>query len=138
VARSVGPAAIRIPGRGATRQDPSRLRARIVQSADERNLNELVSSFSALAEVPATTIWDLIREESEEGLMILGKACGLAWPDMNKVLAATIPATHARTPDGASELYEKFSELSAANAQRAVRFIRTNSSRPKNEHRLRA
>lgn len=137
VARSVGPAVVRLAAKGPPRPDPSRLRARIAQSADERNLRELVASFSALAEVPGTTIWDLIRQESTEGLMILGKASGLAWPDMHKVLAVTIP-TQARTPEGTSELLAKFSELSAANAQRAVRFIRTNSSRPKSDNRLRA
>ena len=135
VARWVGPAAARASG--AARLDPSRLRARIAQCAEEKNLEQLVSSFAALAEVPARTIWDLIRQESNEGLMILGKACGLGWPDMHKVLSAAVPV-QARTPDGTNELFDKFTDLSVANAQRAVRFIRTNSSRSRDEYRLSA
>src|SRR5581483_8473740 len=114
-----------------------RLRARIAQCAEEKNLDQLVAAVSSLAEVPPRTVWDLIRQESAEGLMILGKACGLGWPDMHKVLSAAIP-TQTTTTDGINELFEKFSELSAANAQRAVRFIRTNSSRPKDEYRMSA
>jgi hypothetical protein len=137
VARLVGPAAARAAAKNTARLEPSRLRARIAQCAEEKQLDQLVSSFSALAEVPARTIWDLIRQESDEGLMILGKACGLGWPDMHKVLSATVPA-RATAPDGVNELFEKFTDLSVANAQRAVRFIRTNSSRSRDEYQLSA
>lgn len=127
VARSVTP----VTAGTAAWLQPSRLRARMAQFADEGKLDQLVEAFAALAEIPARTIWDLVRQESDEGLIVLGKASGLGWPDMHKVLTATMPA---KVDDSnTSQMFEKFTALSAANAQRAVRFIRTSSSRPKDD-----
>jgi hypothetical protein len=56
---------------------------------------------------------------------------------MHRVLSATMPAK-AINAESSNELYEKFSNLSAANAQRAVRFIRTSSSRSKDEFKMTA
>ena len=130
VARSVATP----PAAGAARPEPGRIRARMAQCAAEKNIDELVDLFSDLSEVPAKAIWDLVRQSSDEGLMILGKACGLGWPDMHKILAATMPGRTASLDDS-EELYLKFTNLSPANAQRAVRFIRTNSSRTADELR---
>jgi uncharacterized protein (DUF2336 family) len=132
VAHAVAPGAAKTAAKTAAWLEPSRLRARVAQCAEDKKLDELVGAFSALAEVPARTIWDLIRQTSDEGLLILGKACGLGWPDMHKVLSATMPAK------AGNDLFEKFTSLSAANAQRAVRFIRSNTSRSKDELRLSA
>jgi hypothetical protein len=128
VARSVAPASVSAPAKTTGRPDPAQLRARMAQCASEKNIDELVSVFADLSEVPAKTIWDLVRQSSDEGLMILGKACGLGWPDMHKVLAVTMRGKVGSEEDS-QELYLKFANLSPSNAQRAVRFIRTNSSR---------
>jgi hypothetical protein len=53
---------------------------------------------------------------------------------MQKVLSAVIPAK-AASPDDSEKLYSQFTNLSASSAQRAVRFIRTNSSRVSDELR---
>ena len=135
VARAVTPSAA-AAAKSSQRLDPSRLRARIAQCAEGKNIDQLVEAFSALAEVPAKTVRDLVRQQSDEGLMILGKACGLAWPDMHKVLSATMPAKTGGSD--LEELFEKFKGLSAANTQRAVRFIRTNSGRSKDDNRASA
>ena len=134
IARSVTPSAAAAAAKNSPRLEPSRLRARIAQCAEDKNIDQLVEAFSALAEVPAKTVRDLVRQQSDEGLMILGKACGLAWPDMHKVLTATMPARTSGSD--LEELFEKFKGLSAANTQRAVRFIRTNSARSKDDHRI--
>ena len=134
IARTSVPSVTKAAGKPVVRQEPARLRARIAQCADDKNIDELVETFSTLSEVPATAIKNLVRQASDEGLMILGKACGLTWPDMQKVLSAVIPAK-ASNPDDGEKLYSQFTNLSASSAQRAVRFIRTNSSRVSDELR---
>jgi len=136
IARSVTPSATAAGSKNSQRLEPSRLRARIAQCAEDKSIDQLIEAFSALAEVPIKTVKDLVRQQSEEGLMILGKACGLAWPDMHKVLSATMPAKTGGTD--IDELFGKFKGLSAENTQRAVRFIRTNSARSKDDLRASA
>ena len=83
----------------------------MAQCAAEKNVDELVDLFSDLSEVPAKAIWDLVRQGSDEGLMILGKACGLGWPDMHKILVATMPGKDrepGRQRGAVSEVYQPF------------------------------
>jgi hypothetical protein len=64
---------------GGTWLEPARVRERMTQCAEENNVDEFIEAFSLLSEVPAKAIRDLVRQSSEEGLMILGKASGLGW-----------------------------------------------------------
>lgn len=128
VARAVAPAGGGTTGRTLMRQDPARLRARISQCAESRNVVELIDTLAILAEIPVKAIKDLVRQASDEGLIVLGKACGIGWPDLQKVLAVTVPSK-TKTPDEMAALFASYSTLSTPNAQRAVRFIRTSRSK---------
>ena len=134
ITRSIAPAAARAVSKSGTWLEPARVRERMTQCAEEKNVDEFIEAFSLLSEVPAKAIKDLVRQSSEEGLMILGKASGLGWPDMKQVLSTTLPAKYA-TPENSQELFAKFLNLSAENAQRGMRFIRANSSRAATELR---
>ena len=128
ITRSIAPATKRAMSKSGTWLEPARVRAPMTQCAEEKNVDEFIEAFSLLSEVPAKAIRDLVRQSSEEGLMILGKASGLGWPDMKNVLSTT-------NLENSQELFAKFLNLSAENAQRGMRFIRANSSRAANELR---
>ena len=114
-------------GKAMLRQDPARLRTRITECAENKHFEEMIDSLAILSEVPVKSIKDLIRQASDDGLM-LGKACGIGWLDLQKVLALALPSK-ARTPERLNTLFTSYSTLSPANAQRAVRFMKASGSK---------
>lgn len=133
VARSVTPGDS-TTARTTIRQDPVRLRARIAQCAESRNITELIDALADLSEIPVNAIKGLIQQASDEGLIVLGKAYGIGWPDLQKILAVALPSK-AKSPEQLNALFASYSTLSTANAQRAVRFIRTSRSKVADEIR---
>jgi uncharacterized protein (DUF2336 family) len=132
VARSVAPGGVR-PRSGATlRRDPARLRTRISQSVESRNADELFDAFAIHCEVPVKMINDIVQQGSELGLLILGKASGMAWPDLQGVLSVALPEK-TKTPNDIKALFDTFVKLTPANAQRAIQFIRTRAAKSSDE-----
>jgi uncharacterized protein (DUF2336 family) len=126
VARSTAPS--RRGGRNLAKKDAAQLRARISQCTEVRNINGLIDALATLAELPVRAVAKLVDVRSGEALVALGKACGIGWPDLKKAVSVLMPAdAAARKASGA--LFEIYAALSAADAQRAVQFIRTNTSR---------
>lgn len=116
------------------RKDPALLRERIAQCAQTGDMAGMVDAFAMISEVPEKTIGDLIRQSSEESLLVFGRAAGLAWPQMQSVLTATLPDKMA-TPEAAKALCAKYVNLTSADAARAVRFIRRSANKPAEELR---
>ncbi len=108
-------------------ENPALLRARIAECAQTRNLPELFEALSLLSELPVIVIKDIVRQRSDESIMVLGKSCGLGWHDLQKVMAAVAPSN--RTPDEINALFSSYSALSTETALRALGFIK--SSRTK-------
>jgi Uncharacterised protein conserved in bacteria (DUF2336) len=115
-------------GKAMLRQDPARLRTRIAECAENKHFEEMIDTLAILSEVPVKSIKDLIRQASDDGLIVLGKACGIGWLDLQKVLALALPSK-ARTPERLNTLFTSYSTLSPANAQRAVRFMKASGSK---------
>ena len=115
------------------RQDPVRLRARIVECAERRNLPELLDALAVLSEVPVKAIKDMARQSSDEGMLVLGKSCGFGWHDLQKIMAVVSPSK--KTPDEVNALFASYTALSMETAQRALRFIQTSRSKLANEMR---
>jgi uncharacterized protein (DUF2336 family) len=114
-------------GGGATtmaRHDPAQLRARVTKSLEDGNIEELADSLAILTKLPVKTIRSLIGQASVESMLVLGKASGLGWPVLQKVLAVTAPV-NANGQDDMKALFAKYIALSSADVERAVRFIRT-------------
>jgi hypothetical protein len=88
----------------------------------------MIDALATLAELPVRAVAKLVEAGSDEALVALGKACGIGWQDLKKAISILIPADVAsqKTPDA---LFDIYAALSAADAQRALQFIRTNSSR---------
>lgn len=126
VARSTTPS-----GRGGRiliKKDAAQLRARIAQCTADRNINGLIDALATLAELPVRAVAKLVEVESDEALVALGKACEIGWSDLKKTISVLMPTDVAfRKASGA--LFEIYAALSPADAQRAVQFIRTNTSR---------
>jgi hypothetical protein len=108
--------------------DPERLKSHIAHCVETRNIEELIHAFAAHCDVPFKTVDDLVQEQSDEGLLVLGKAAHMPWPELEPVLCVLLP-TKAGAPNGVKALFANYVNLTTANAQRAVRFIRASAAR---------
>jgi uncharacterized protein (DUF2336 family) len=114
------------PGGGArsTAPNSAQLKDRLSQFAIARRSSETLTTFALCCDVPVASVKNVHRQKSEEGMIILGKAAGLGWQDMKEVFAATMPEK-IKSKDDEKVLFGKFLAMTAANAQRIVRFIRS-------------
>jgi uncharacterized protein (DUF2336 family) len=121
-------------GRPLIKRDSAELRARILQSADNKDIGELTDALAMLAGCPSGTIGRLVEAASYEAFVAIGKACGMSWPDVQKFVLALVPEG-SETRDLAAALYEMYESLSPVDAQRAIQFMRANAFR--NAERMR-
>jgi hypothetical protein len=108
-------------------KDPSLLKKRISQYAKEGQTAEMIETLAAFCDVPVKAVRNLVRQGAVQGMLVLGKACGMGWPELLEILNAAMPAT-TREPHGVQELFSEFLMLSASNAQRVLRFIKANQT----------
>ncbi|RAI39326.1 DUF2336 domain-containing protein [Rhodoplanes roseus] len=110
------------PGATAASPAPDKLKA-LCEKARAGKRGDVIDELAVIAEVPVVAIKNLIKQGSEDGLLILCKVAGLAWPDAKAVLLATTgSAGDPRTAFGT------YSGLTAETAQRVVRFVRLRKS----------
>jgi uncharacterized protein (DUF2336 family) len=121
-------------GRSSVKRDSVELRARILQSADSKDVAELTDALATLAGCPTQTIDRLVKAASYEVFVAVGKACGMTWSDVQKFVLALVPEEPA-TGDLAAALFEIYESLSPIDAQRAIQFMRANAFR--NAERIR-
>ena len=126
VSLSVTPAETAATAKATMRQDPVDLKTRIAQCVESRDAAELIDALAALSEIPVKAVKNLIQQASNEALIVLGKAYGIGWPDLEKMLAVALPTKSA---EDINAMFASYSTLSTANAQRAVRFMRTSRSK---------
>jgi len=115
-------------GRNLMKKYSAQLRATLSQRTDDRNVDGLMDTLAKLAELPAQAVAKLVEARSDEALVALGKGCGISWPDLKKAICILMPA-QAGVGDKSAALFETYAALSPADAQRAIQFIRTNSSK---------
>jgi transcriptional regulator of met regulon len=108
--------------------DPERLKHQIAQGIEARNVEQLTDAFAAYCGVPSQTVADLVQEQSDEGMLVLGKASSMAWPELERILRVLLPS-RTRNEAGVQALFASYVKLTAANAHRAARFIRASSAR---------
>jgi hypothetical protein len=126
VARSTVPSGR--SGGSLMKKDAAQLRGRIAQYTDDRNINGLIEALATLAELPVRAVAKLVEVKSREALVAMGKACEIGWPDLENAISVLIPAD-AASRKASVALFEIYTALSPADAQRAVQFIRTNTAR---------
>jgi hypothetical protein len=112
--------------------DLVRLRTRLMQAVQAHQPDEMIDALAILGQVPVKAVNDLIRLGSAEGLVVLGKAGGMAWPDLQELLKAALPGP-ATTPASLNALFDTYARLSAPKAQIAVTYIRTSKTVSRND-----
>jgi len=136
VAHSDAPRGTGSRGGSTLAHDYRRLRANLSEFARAGLATETIVTFGALCEIPTATVRHLVKQGVDEAMIILGKASGLGWPEIKDVLLATMPRKVSE-PAGEKELFEEFVTLSTINAQRVVRFLRTNKAATREDIRRR-
>ena len=128
VARSAAPSGGQPRGGTILRQDPARLKNRISQSVESRDVEELIDALAIHCEVPVKAIKNIMQQELDEGMLILGRASGMGWQELHGVISVIMPEK-TKSPELVKALLDRFIKLTPANAQRAIRFIRTSSAK---------
>jgi uncharacterized protein (DUF2336 family) len=113
--------------RVAAKHDVSQIRAQVSQAASASKSAETIDALALLSGVPVRAVKHIVQQRADDGIIILGKAGGLGWPDLKNVLNTTMPEK-LKKPEDAKALFEKFVSLSGENAQRVLRFIKTSEA----------
>ena len=108
-------------------KDPYRLKKRILTYAEFGETAAMIEALAVFCDVPVKAVKNLVRQGAVEGMLVLGKASGLGWPELLEVLSAAMPAA-TKTPDKVQMLFQEFVMLSASSAQRVIRFIKANKA----------
>jgi uncharacterized protein (DUF2336 family) len=91
VARAAAPGGAQ-PRSGATlRQDPSRTRDLISRCVESRRIEELIDALAIHCEVPVSAVENIVQQQADMGMLVLGKDSGIGWPDMKGILSVTLP-----------------------------------------------
>ena len=94
--------------------------ADIAEFARSGRYEETVTALATLCAVPVEVVDRLISGERADPVLILARAAGFGWPTVREIIIARPgPKPSSQTLDAA---YENFERLTAATAQRVVRF----------------
>lgn len=108
--------------------DRDQLKGYMAICVDTKNVKQLIDAFATYCDVPTKTVDDLVQEQSDEGMLVLGKASNMLWPELEGVLRVLLP-TKTKTVEGMQALFAAYVQLTAANAHRAIRFIRASAAK---------
>jgi hypothetical protein len=113
--------------RFTVKSDPAQMKMQLSKLVRSGKPAEAVEVFAALCGVPPQMLKNLVRQQSDETLVILGKAVGLGWPDLKELLAVTM-SDKLRQSDRGKILFNTYAGLTNENAQRILRFVRTSKA----------
>jgi uncharacterized protein (DUF2336 family) len=115
-------------GGSALRKEPDGLKTNLCEQAKAGQRARTIEVLASITEIPVGSVKNLIRQGSEDGVLILCKAAGLGWSDAKNVLAVTTGAVC-----DPRKTFEKYIGLTSETAQRIVRFIKMRRSASKTE-----
>ncbi len=92
----------------------------IVQYAKSGKYEETIAALATLCAVPVEVVDRLMSGERADPVLILARSAGFGWPTVREVINAR-PGTKP-SPATLDAAYENFERLTAATAQRVVRF----------------
>lgn len=101
--------------------DQSKLKGHLCEAAQAGRRGETIETLAALSKLPIDAVRSLLRAGTEDGVLILCKDVGLAWPDVKNVLAV-MSGTNAVDMKVA---FDKYMKLSTATAERVIRFVKS-------------
>ena len=108
--------------------DRDQLKGYMAICVDMKNVAQLIEAFATYCDVPYKTVDDLVQEQSDEGMLVLGKASNMQWPELEGVLRVLLPSK-TKTVEAMQVLFAAYVKLTAANAHRAIRFIRASAAK---------
>jgi uncharacterized protein (DUF2336 family) len=89
--------------------------------ASDGKYEETVVALAALSKVPISIADRLMDSDRPDPMLILCKAAGMSWPTVKSVIAVR-PDDKAVSSQGVDSAFANYGRLSAATAQRVVRF----------------
>lgn len=101
--------------------DQSKLKAHLCEAAQGGRRGDTIEALSALSKLPIDAVRSLLRAGTEDGVLILCKDVGLAWPDVKNVLAVM-------SGNNAADMkvaFDKYVKLTTATAERVIRFVKS-------------
>jgi uncharacterized protein (DUF2336 family) len=104
----------------ALHRDKKLTEAEIAAYAKSGQYEETIAALATLCAVPVEVVDRLMSGERPDPVLILAKSAGFGWPTVREVVSARPgPKPSAQTLEAA---FENFEKLTAATAQRVVRF----------------
>jgi uncharacterized protein (DUF2336 family) len=99
--------------------DVGHLKAQLIEVARAGKRSETIDILSTMSKVPVHGIKNLLKQQAEEGVLIICKAIGLGWPDAKCVLSALIGPEEKVDYKAA---FDEYLTLTAGTAHRVLRF----------------
>ncbi len=104
----------------APRKQSKLTEADVAEFAKTGKYDETIAALATICTVPVEVVDRLINAERMDPVLILARAAGFGWPTVRAIISARPAAKpSSQTLDAASE---NFAQLTAATAQRVVRF----------------
>ncbi len=104
--------------------DVARLKSQLSEYARANKRSETIETLSTLSKLPADAVKSLLKQEAEDGVLILCKAIGLGWPDVKSVLAVMMGTPGENAVDLKSA-FDKYINLTDTTANRVIRFVKS-------------
>jgi uncharacterized protein (DUF2336 family) len=95
--------------------------AALVEFANARQYEETVASLAVICAVPIEVVDRLMSGDRPDPILILCKSAGWGWPTVRAIIMAR-PSGRGTSSQGLDNAYSNFERLSAATAQRVMRF----------------
>jgi uncharacterized protein (DUF2336 family) len=99
--------------------DLAHLKVELIECARAGKRTETIDILATMSKVPVQGIKNLLKQQAEEGVLILCKAIGLGWPDAKSVLSALMGPDEKVDYKAA---FDEYLSLSAGTAHRVLRF----------------
>ncbi|SRR5579885_226275 len=114
------------------KRDLATMRSQLEKFISSGGVAEITNTLAQLAAIPSETVKNVIRQSSEDGLLIICRAGGLAWPTVRTLLHSK---AWPRPPQDKElkNLSDRYFRLSSESAQRVLLFMKARKTMPREE-----
>jgi uncharacterized protein (DUF2336 family) len=105
----------------AMSQDTELFHSKLLEYANEKRVPETIAGLAVLGQLPAQDVERLFYSANDLGMVVLCRSLGLDWHRTEVIISVTPAAQQHEQPE-LDDLHRQFDALSAASAQRLLRF----------------
>lgn len=105
-----------------TPQDIQHRKLQIGNFARAGKRAETITALAAVSKLPLESVHSLLKAGEEDGLLILCRAVGLAWPDVANVLA--VMTKQSADDEKVTQAFDKYFRLTEKTALRVINFVK--------------